>query len=101
MRRPPGVERTQKEAITLCRTLQGEARNGENFASLATHYSDGPRRMAGGNVGPLASGYMDHIEPIFPYTVQGVEKALLRLDVGETSEVIVSPFGCHIVQRYE
>ena len=101
MRASADVARTRSEALELCQELMLRARSGERFASLATQYSDGPSRFVGGDVGPFAKGRMDHVAPLFPYSIPAVEQAVFDLGLGETSGIIESPFGCHVLQRYE
>jgi len=79
---------TKERAEEVLARLQG----GEDFAFLAKEYSeDVSSRERGGDMGFFPRGIMP----------PEVEDAVFSLEVGETSEIIQSQFGFHIVQVLE
>lgn len=80
---------TREEADTLLADLA----SGEDFAALAETTSlDGSTRLAGGDLGWFPQGYL---------LVPEVEAAAWALAPGETSDVIQSSLGYHIVRVIE
>jgi len=80
---------TQAEADDLLARIQ----NGEDFAELASYLSlDLSTRPAGGDLGWFPRDYL---------LVPEVEQAAFGLQPGETSGVVVSAQGFHIVQTLE
>ncbi|RUM92369.1 MAG: molecular chaperone SurA [Thiomicrospira sp.] len=63
-------------------------RTGEDFSQMAVRYSEGSKALQGGDLGWLG---VDQIPTFF-------NDALNQLEVGETSAVIRSPVGFHIIQ---
>jgi parvulin-like peptidyl-prolyl isomerase len=59
----------------------------EDFATLATRYSDDPSSERGGDLGPIARGDMP----------KQLEDVAFATDVGAISEVFTSPFGVHFL----
>jgi parvulin-like peptidyl-prolyl isomerase len=79
---------TRETAEEVLARLQG----GEDFAFMAKEYSeDVSSRERGGDVGFFPRGVMP----------PEVEDAAFSLEVGETSEIVQSQFGFHIVQVLE
>ncbi len=68
--------------------IKSKLDQGENFAELAREHSDCPSAAKGGDLGSFGRGQMD---PIF-------EAAAFGLKVGETSDVVQTPFGYHIIK---
>jgi peptidyl-prolyl cis-trans isomerase SurA len=64
-------------------------RSGEPFPEIAKLYSDGPSAARGGMLGGFDRGVMD----------EAFENAAVRLEVGEISDVVESPFGFHVIVR--
>jgi parvulin-like peptidyl-prolyl isomerase len=87
-----GVTRDEAEARSLAEQVARKARAGEDWAMLASQYTDEPgSKGTGGDLGSFGRGQM----------VPSFEKAAFALQVGEISEVVASPFGFHVIQRYE
>src|SRR5437660_4187140 len=75
--------KTEAEA----RDLKKRLKQGEDFAALARKASiDTSTKSRGGDLGVLRRGQ----------TVPEFEKALLNLKVGEVSDPVQTPFGCHL-----
>ena len=61
-----------------------------DFAALAKEYSDDPASKAkGGDLGTFKKGTMH----------KNFEEAAWKLKVGDTSDIVESPFGFHIIRR--
>lgn len=90
-RKPPQVTRTEAEALLLAEEVLAKAEAGENFEDLAREYSDGPSAPRGGDLGSFGRGAM----------VPAFEDAAFGLDVGQVSGIVQTPFGYHIIQRYQ
>ncbi len=67
------------------------AKTGEDFASLAKKYSEGPSKNDGGNLGFFEKGRM----------VPSFDKAVFSLQEGEISTVVKTDFGYHIIKLEE
>jgi len=67
--------------------LAESVRQGEDFAELASIYSDGPSRAEGGDLGWFGQGEM----------VAEFNDVAFSLDVGEVSEPFKTQYGYHIV----
>jgi peptidyl-prolyl cis-trans isomerase SurA len=65
--------------------------NGENFATLAVLYSEGPSAPKGGDIGWAAKADLD---PAY-------SKVAFSLKVGQVSKIVESAFGYHIIQLLE
>jgi peptidyl-prolyl cis-trans isomerase C len=61
---------------------------GEDFARLARTYSEGPSRTQGGDL-----GYFDRRKMVKPFS-----DAAFRLQPGETSPIVKTRFGYHIIK---
>ena len=82
--------RTKEQAKALAESALKEARKEEaDFAELAKKHSDGPTKAKGGDLGAFKKGKM---APAF-------EEAAFKLDVGETSGVVETSFGFHVIKR--
>jgi len=81
-----------KEADDKVRKLAEEvlakARQGEDFATLAKEYSEGPTKSKGGDLGYFKRGQM--VEPF--------DDAAFKLKKGETSDLVRTQFGYHIIK---
>jgi len=87
-----GATRSEAEARTLAQQIVVRAKGGEDWAKLAEQYTDEPgSKQTGGDLGRFGHGQM----------VPSFEKAAFALEIGEISDVVSSPFGFHVIQRYE
>jgi len=86
---------TSDEAIFEVRErllgLRERIMNGENFATLAVLYSEGPSSTRGGDIGWASRADLDPA-----YT-----KAAYALKEGQVSKIVESTFGYHIIQLME
>lgn len=64
------------------------AKQGEDFASLAEKYSEGPSKSNGGDLGQFGRGQM----------VKPFEDATFSLELNGISEVVKTAFGYHIIK---
>lgn len=89
----PGVTRTEAEARALAEQIAQQAHQpNADWDALAKQYTDEePGKKNGGDLGHFARGQM----------VPAFERAAFALSVGEISGVVQSPFGFHVIQRYE
>lgn len=89
----PGATRGEAEARTLADKIAAEAHaEGADWDALAARYTEEPgSNKTGGDLGKFGRGQM----------VPPFERAAFGLKVGETSGVVQSPFGFHIIRRYE
>jgi peptidyl-prolyl cis-trans isomerase C len=81
--------RSKEEAQTEIDALAVELAGGADFAGLAEARSDCPSASQGGDLGTFGRGMM----------VGAFEDAAFALDIGETSGVIETDFGYHLIQR--
>ncbi|MET0390286.1 MAG: peptidylprolyl isomerase [Polyangiales bacterium] len=89
----PSVTRNEAEAKALAEKVAREVHaEGADWDALASQYTDEPAgKTTGGDLGRFGRGQM----------VPAFEKAAFALKVGEISDVIKSPFGFHVIRRYE
>jgi hypothetical protein len=86
------VVRSKEQAYKLAVEVHRRAIAHEDFARLAVEYSDEPNAaQRGGSLGRFGHGTMVH----------EFEDVAFKLDVGQISDVIESPFGFHVIQRTE
>lgn len=91
-RAPTAVVRTRDQARAVAEKVLARARAGEDLGRLAVELSDEPGAAArGGSLGRFGRGQM----------VRSFEDAAFRLEIGEVSGIVESPFGYHIIQRLE
>lgn len=81
--------RSKEEALTAIQGLRDEIKGGADFAGLAQKFSDCPSGQEGGDLGMFGRGAM----------VKEFEDAAFSLEPGQTSDVIETAFGYHLVQR--
>ncbi len=72
--------------------VYGKVKNGGNFEELAKKYSDD--KGSAGKGGDLDFMYKGVFDPIF-------DKAVASLKIGETSDIVETEFGYHIIQLME
>ena len=79
----------EKQSVAL--EVQEKLKNGESFAKLAEQYSIDGTRKRGGDLGFFGRGVM----------VGEFEDAAFKLNKGETSGLVKTQFGYHIIKRLE
>ncbi|HWU42497.1 MAG TPA: peptidylprolyl isomerase [Bdellovibrio sp.] len=79
-----GPEAAYKRAEGVLAKLHG----GENFENLAEQFSEDPNFSSGGNLGTFKSGEF----------IPEIEAAIANLKVGETTGIVKSRLGFHIVK---
>jgi len=89
-RAPARITRTRDEARTRAEEALRRARAGEDWVALVREYTDEEGSPEGGDLGTFGHGAM----------VPAFERAAFALEVGGVSEVVESPFGFHVIQRY-
>ncbi len=89
-RKPPNVTRTREEAKTRAEEALSAVRGGAPFDDMVIKYSDEPGSDESfGSVGVFEKKVM----------VKAFADAAFKLDVGQVSEIVETPFGFHIIQR--
>lgn len=81
--------RTKDEAIELIDSLKTQISEGGDFAALAAEHSDCPSGQQGGDLGSFGRGQM----------VPEFDEAAFGMEVGATSDVVVTDFGYHLIKR--
>ena len=84
-----GASRTKEEALERIQMVAAELVNGLEFADLAAEYSECPSAQDGGSLGAFGRGDM----------VPEFDEAVFDLEVGDSSGVIETAFGYHLIQR--
>jgi parvulin-like peptidyl-prolyl isomerase len=79
--------KTEQEAKAVLERLS----KGEKFANIAREVSCCPSGKRGGDLGTFTRGKM----------VKEFETAAFNLEKGQTSPVVKTKFGCHIIKRLE
>ena len=80
---------TQKdEARKKIESVQKKAKKGEDFATLAKSYSEGPSGPNGGDLGYFRRGQM----------VKPFEEVAFNLKPNETSDIVETQFGYHLIK---
>ncbi len=79
--------KTEQEANAILQRLN----KGEKFSNIAKELSLCPSGKRGGDLGTFGRGRM----------VKEFEKSAFSLQKGQTSGVVRTKFGCHIIKRLE
>jgi NIMA-interacting peptidyl-prolyl cis-trans isomerase 1 len=87
----PGVKRTEAQARELAEQIDRDAKAGKDWNELAKNTDEPGSKETGGDLGAFTRGQM----------VPAFERAAFGLPVGAISEVVQTPFGFHVIQRYE
>lgn len=86
---PAEATQTEKEAAKKkLKQIEDKLKNGEEFAELAIKYSDGPSKANGGDIGFFERGEM----------VKPFEDAAFALSKGQTSSIVETQFGFHLIK---
>jgi hypothetical protein len=90
LRMPAEATPAQRDSVRqLAQSLQQRAAGGEDFAALATQFSQDPGSAArGGDLGYFGRGRM-----VAPF-----EEAAFATEPGQVSPVVESPFGYHVIR---
>ncbi|MEW6088758.1 MAG: peptidylprolyl isomerase [bacterium] len=78
----------EREARNKAEKVLAELKTGKNFAELAKKYSEDSSKEKGGDLGYFSRGMMD----------ANFERAAFALKTGETSPIIRSAYGFHIIK---
>lgn len=81
--------RTKEEAKNMMESVKVKISDGTDFAQLAGEISDCPSGSKGGSLGTFGRGQM----------VKIFEDTAFDLKVGETSDIVETEFGFHMIHR--
>ena len=81
--------RSKEEAQSQIADIAQQLQSGGDFEALARAHSDCGSAQAGGDLGGFGRGQM----------VKPFEDAAFGLNVGDTSDVVETPFGFHLIRR--
>jgi peptidyl-prolyl cis-trans isomerase C len=85
---PPGDDSKKTEARKKIEEVQQKLKKGGDFAVLAKEYSQCPSKTKGGDLGYFQRGKM----------VKPFEEAAFSLKPGETSDIVETKFGYHVIK---
>jgi foldase protein PrsA len=86
------TEEGRKEALDKIEMIEDKLKDGEDFEELARQYSDDQSTAEnGGDLGYVSEGQM----------VEEFDRALFLLDEGETSSIVETVFGFHIIKAFD
>ncbi len=83
------ADRSKDDALAEINALRDQLTDGADFAALAGKHSDCASAASGGELGEFAKGEM----------VPEFEEAAFTLKPGETSTVVETGFGFHLIRR--
>ena len=83
------ASRSKAEALEGVQGFLTKLGEGIEFGDLARKHSDCPSGASGGDLGFFGRGQM----------VPEFEEAAFNMEIGQTSDVIETAFGYHLVQR--
>ncbi|MDB6052944.1 MAG: peptidyl-prolyl cis-trans isomerase [Verrucomicrobiales bacterium] len=89
--RQPIAADKKKEKEALAKKLKDRADKGEDFAKLATEFSDDPGSKSTGGEYTFGRGQM----------MAAFEAAAFSLKTNQVSELVETPYGYHIIKLYE
>lgn len=92
MRTPPGITRTKEEAKKRAEEALAKMKKGTDFNALVKEYTDEPGskdKNPPGDLGMFTKGRM----------VPPFEEAAFKLKPNDTSEIVETAFGYHIIKR--
>lgn len=76
------------EALKKLKKIQERVKKGEDFSALAKEFSQGPSSARGGDLGYFGRGQM----------VKPFEEAAFALEPGQTSDIVETKFGYHLIR---
>jgi peptidyl-prolyl cis-trans isomerase C len=86
---PENADEAKKaEALAKIQALKQRIDNGENFATLAMEYSEGPSKTKGGDL-----GFFTRDQMVAPFA-----DAAFALQPGQVSNVVTTRFGYHLIR---
>ncbi|MCA9596388.1 MAG: peptidylprolyl isomerase [Myxococcales bacterium] len=81
--------RSKDQALAEIQKLKTDIDGGADFADLARQHSDCPSGKSGGDLGSFGRGQM----------VKAFEDSAFGMSVGQTSGVVETDFGYHLIRR--
>ena len=84
-------DRNDNEAETLKKEIDGKIAAGEDFASLASQYTEGPEKDSQGDLGSFKKGELE----------KTLEQAVAKLKVGERTRWLKVKDGWHLLKLEE
>jgi len=91
LKTPAGPGADDSAVRQRMKQIQSELAQGEDFAILATRYSEDNTAQGGGELGFFARGQM-----VAPF-----EEAVFALQPGEVSDIVTTVFGLHLIKLEE
>ena len=85
---PDADAATKETAMKKIKDIQQKLKDGESFAELAKQFSDDPSRTQGGDL-----GFFEREKMVKPFA-----DAAFVLPVGNTSDIVETDFGFHLIQ---